>query len=288
MKNEHFRHILIINLAMLCVSTSGALGRYINLPPPLTIWYRAVFALLFLGLFCFWKKYSFQFDCKKHGFTLFLTGLLMATHWVTYFYALKWSNVAIAMLSMFTFPIMTTLLEPLFLKTKFQTAHLFSGGIILLGIYFLAPSFDVNDTMTQGLLIGLFSAFCYSIRNVILKTKIDNFNGSMLMFYQMTVTIILLLPVLFFYNNENVVSQIPYIVFLGLVTTAIGHTLFLNSFKHFSVSTASIMSGIQPIFGIAIAIIFLNEIPSWRSAIGGGLILTAVVMESLRSGKTDL
>lgn len=272
---------------MLCISTSGALGRYINLPPPLTIWYRAGFALLFLGIFCFWKKYSFRFDMKKHGFTLFLTGVLMATHWVTYFYALKWSNVAIGMLSLFTYPIMTALLEPVFLKTKFQNSHLLLGGMILLGIYFLVPSFDLNDSMTQGLLIGLFSALSYAIRNLILKTKIDNFNGSTLMFYQMSVTVLMLLPVLFFYNNENVFSQIPYIIFLGLVTTAIGHTLFLNSFKHFTVSTASIMSSIQPIFGIIIAIIFLNEIPSWRSAIGGALILATVVIESLRSRKDD-
>ena len=119
---------------MLCISTSGALGRYINLPPPLTIWYRAGFALVFLGLFCFWKKYAFRFDVKKHGFTIFLTGFLMAVHWVAFFYALKWSNVAIGMLSIFTYPIMTTLLEPIFLKTKFQTSHLFLGGMILLSL----------------------------------------------------------------------------------------------------------------------------------------------------------
>ena len=283
MKNQHLRNILIINFAMLCLSTSGPLGRYINLSPPLTIWCRAVLALLFLGFFCFWKKHSFRFNIKKHGLTLFLSGFLMTIHWVTYFFALRWSNVAIGMLSLFTYPIITALLEPVFLKTKFQITHLFFGGMILLGIYFLAPSFDINNTMTQGLLMGLVSALSYSARNLIMKTKIDNFNGSMLMFYQLTVTVILLFPALFFYNNENVISQMPYLVFLGLITTAIGHTLFLNSFQHFTVSTASIMSSIQPIFGIILAMIFLNEIPSWRSAIGGGLILLTVVLESLRS-----
>ena len=283
MKNQQLRHILLINLAMLCISTSGALGRYINLPPPLSIWYRGVFALFFLGLFCVWKKYRFSFEFKKHVFTIFLTGLLMGIHWVTYFYALRWSNVAIGMLSLFTYPIITTLLEPLFLKTKFQTFHLFLCGMILVGIYFLVPSFDLNNGMTQGLLMGLLSALSYAVRNLILKTKIGNFNGSMLMFYQMVIISVLLFPVLFYYNNEYVLPQIPYLIFLGLVTTAIGHTLFLNSFKHFTVSTASIMSSMQPIFGILLAVIFLHELPNWRSLFGGMLILLIVVIESRRS-----
>ena len=285
MKNQHLRNIVTINFAMLCLCTSGPLGRYINLSPPLTIWYRAALAVFVLGVFCLWKKYSFRFDFKKDGVTLFLSGFLITVHWVTYFFALQWSNVAIGMLSLFTYPIMTTLLEPVFLKTRFQTTHLFLGGIILLGIYLLVPSFDINNTMTQGLLMGLISALSYATRNLMMKTKIGNFNGSMLMFYQLMVTIVLLFPALFFYNNENVISQIPYLVFLGLITTAVGHTLFLNSFKHFTVSTASIMSSIQPIFGIVLAMIFLNEIPSWRSAIGGGLILMTVVVESLQSVK---
>jgi len=103
----------------------------------------------------------------------------------------------------------------------------------------------------------------------------------------MNVTVIILLPVLFFYNNENVTPQIPYIIFLGLVTTAIGHTLFLNSFNHFSVSTASIMASVQPIYGIIVAMLFLNEIPSGRSLIGGALILLTVVIESSRTMKVS-
>jgi len=285
MKNENLRHILLINLAMLCISTSGALGRYIQLSPPLAIWYRAGLALLFLGLFCLWKKYPFRFDVKKHGVTIFLTGLLMAIHWVTYFYALKWSNVAIGMLSLFTYPIITTLLEPLFFNTKFQKLHLLLGAMILLGIYFIAPSFSLDNTMTQGLLIGLFSALSYAIRNLILKSKIDSFNGSMLMFYQMVVVSMVLCPVLYFYKGENVASQLPYLLFLGLVTTAVGHSLFLNSFKHFTVSTASIMSSVQPIFGILIAMLFLQEIPEWRSVIGGALILLTVFIEGKRQGE---
>ncbi len=287
MKNEQVKYLLIINLAMLCISTSGPLGRYISLPAALIVWYRAFFALLFLGGFCYWKGYRLSFDLPKYGMVIFATGVLMGTHWITYFYALKWSNVATAMLALFTYPIITTLLEPFFLKTKLQSVHVLLSVFILVGIYFLAPSFDFRNTETQGLLLGLVSALSYAIRNLILKKHIADFNGSVLLFYQVIITVVLLLPVFWFFENDwqAVQSQLPFLLFLGLVTTAIGHTLFLNSFKHFSISTASIISSMQPIFGIVLAILFLQEFPDWRSMVGGMIILSTVIVESQRSLK---
>jgi drug/metabolite transporter (DMT)-like permease len=84
---------------------------------------------------------------------------------------------------------------------------------------------------------------------------------------------------------DTYTEQIPYLLFLGIVTTAIGHTLFLNSLTYFTVATASIMNSIQPIFGILLAFLFLKEIPPSSSLIGGGIILITVVIESLRSRK---
>jgi drug/metabolite transporter (DMT)-like permease len=73
------------------------------------------------------------------------------------------------------------------------------------------------------------------------------------------------------------------VIVLALVTTAIGHTMFVHSLKYFKVSTASIIGSTQPVFGIIIAFIFLNEVPTWNTFIGGSLIISTVVIESIRS-----
>ena len=57
----------------------------------------------------------------------------MAVHWVTYFYALKLSNVALGVLSLYTFPIIIALLEPLFLKVKFDPIYILLGLMVLIG-----------------------------------------------------------------------------------------------------------------------------------------------------------
>ena len=285
MKNLHLYNILILNLGMLCISTSGPLGRFIPLPPPLIIWFRAIVAFLVLGAYCYMKKEKIRIGFAKNRYTIIYSGTLLTLHWVTYFFALQWSGVAVGMLSMFTFPIITVFLEPLFFKTKLHPIHLLFGFLILVGIYLLVPAFDFETKQTKGLFMGLFSALAYALRNLIIKKRTEKINGSLLMFYQMGITILLLFPVVLIYPIDTLSAQIPYLLFLGLVTTAIGHTLFLNSLTYFTVATASIMNSIQPIFGILFAFFFLNEIPPATSLIGGGIILLTVIIESLRSRK---
>ena len=86
-------------------------------------------------------------------------------------------------------------------------------------------------------------------------------------------------------DTSNLSSQFPYIIILALVTTAIGHSIFIHSLKYFSVSTASIINSIQPVLGIIMAYFFLKEIPSWNTFFGGSLILATVIIESIRSRK---
>jgi len=276
--------ILEINLAMLFISTSGLLGRYIDLPPAVTIGLRAIGAVLLLGIFIQFKKLSFTL-ARKDMTIIILSGVLMGMHWVTYFYALQLSNVAIGMLSLFTYPVMTSFLEPIFLKTKFSKMHVLLGLLVLLGVYFLAPEFNTDNNDFLAILVGLFSALCYAIRNLLVKTKITSYNGSVVMWYQVLVIAIMLIPAYFLFDTDGFAQELPYIGILALVTTALGHTLFLVSFRYFSVTTASLMSSAQPIYGILLGMLFLNEIPNTRTIIGGALILMSVLIESRRAVK---
>jgi len=285
MKNQHLKHIAELNLAMLFISTSGVLGRYISTTPFVTIWWRSLFAAVLLGAFCWYKKIDFKISKKGDKTTIVFSGLLFGAHWVTYFYSLQLSNVAIALLSVFTYPVITALLEPLLFKTKLNVKHVFLGFVVLIGIYFLMPELSIENDYTKGVLFGIFSALVYAIRNILLKKKIDHYHGSMLMFYQMIIISLFLSPVLFVFEFNPSVNDWKAFVILALVTTAIGHTLFVMSFKNFSIGTVSIMSSIQPIYGILLGILFLNEIPAATTIIGGVLILATVAIESIQSQK---
>lgn len=279
---SQFRHFIELNLAVFCISTSGALGRYISLPVPLTIESRAVIACLLIYLFCRWKKFDFKIQ-KSDVRSVVLSGLLMGVHWVTYFYSLQMSNVAIGMLSLFTYPVITSLLEPLILKTRFQRVHILLGVMVLCGTLLLVPEFDLDHDYFIAILLGLTSALAYSLRNLITKSKVGIYNGSVLMFYQLAVVSVCLFPSFFMSEMGQFGSQLPWVALLALITTALGHTLFIYSFRHFSVTSASFISSLQPVYGIILGMIFLQEYPALITVFGGILILASVLLESVNS-----
>lgn len=285
MKNTHAKNISGLLLATLFISTSGVLGKYIAMPTEVIIWFRASIAMVFLYIFCRYKKIDLQIKSSKDYVPFLISGVFMAAHWVTYFYALKLSNVALGVLSLYTFPILTALLEPLFLKVKFNPIYLVLGLMVLLGLSILVPELSLESNQVKGILFGVFSALCYAIRILILKQHVAHYNGTMLMFYQTVLVTILLFPVLFFMDVSGLQSQFPYLILLALLTTAIGHSLMLHSLKFFTATTTTIISSLQPIFGIILAYFFLSETPTTKTFIGGSIILLTVVIESIRSRK---
>jgi drug/metabolite transporter (DMT)-like permease len=285
MENSHIKNISGLLLATLFISTSGVLGKHIAMPSEVIIWFRASLAMVFLYMYCSYKKIDLKIKSTKDYKPFFISGVLMALHWVTYFYALKLSNVALGVLSLYTFPIMIALLEPLFFKVKFNPIYILLGLMVMTGLYILTPEFNIESSHVKGILFGVFSAFCYALRVLILKQHVANYNGTMLMFYQTLITTVLLVPTLFFMDISGLELQFPYLILLALLTTAVGHSLMLHSLKFFSASTASIISSLQPIFGIILAFFFLKEIPTINTFFGGSLILLTVVIESIRSKK---
>ena len=286
-KNSFLRHIIELNIALLFISTSGVLGRYIDLAPPVTIWLRCILAAVIIGVYCWKMGITLKFNVKKNGISFLFGSVFLGIHWITYFYALQLSTVAIAMLSLFTFPVITALLEPLFFKMKLDPWQILMGIIVLIGIYFLLPNFDFNNDYTKGVLIGVVSAFFYALRNIVLKKQLVVYPPTMLMFYQLLFITFLMWPVLFMFDTSNIIVQWDAILALAIVTTAMGHTLFVVSLKNFSASTAGIFSSIQPIYGIILAYFLLDELPSANILIGGFLILTTVGLESFKTYRKD-
>ncbi len=285
MGKSHYRHLIELCLATLFISTSGALGRYIDMPTPLIIWSRSVLALIALYAFCRYRKIDLKIQGNRDRWGFIVGGLFLGAHWITYFWALKLSNVALGMLSLHTFPVMIVLLEPFFMKMKRDLVHLLLSLMVLAGIYILAPGFDFQDSDLQGIFMGLFSALCYALRILILKTYVARYDGTMLMVHQLIVLSIVLSPTLVLSDTTGFATQWPYILLLSFLTTAIGHTMFVRSLKNFTASTAGIITSALPVYGIIIAFFFLGEVPRMSTYVGGALIVSTVIIESIRSRK---
>lgn len=278
MNKTSLGHLLLLNGSILLISTSGVLGRSITLDPKAVIFYRSILACFLFALYFLGKGERAIFS-RPPNLVYTIAGFLMAVHWVTYFYALQWSSVAIGMLSLFTYPVITAVLEPLFFSVKYSKTRILLAGMMLLGIYLLVPEFKIENQQFKAVAVGVFSALCYASRNLVLKKSIHKDSGMKMMFYQVLVVTLLLIPFANQHSYEAVIGEWKSLLLLALFTTVLGHSLFLQSLKFFSVTRASLISCAQPLYGIILAAILLHEMPSMKTLMGGCIILLAVAIE---------
>ena len=276
------RSFLELNLAIIFLSTSGVFGRLIDMAPTLIIWWRCAIAVVLMGIYVKLTRRNLKIKEKGHRSVVFWSAFLLAAHWVTYFYSLSLSNIAIAMLTLHTYPAMTALLEPIFLKTRFRLYHLGLAAMVLVGVFILIPSDGGSDNLGLAVIFGLVSALSYALRNIFTRKVIPSYDGSVMMFFQLVIMTILLLPILYFESPTSISTEWPFVVLLAIVTTCLGHTLFVHNLKKYEAVTISLLTSIVPVYGILWGVIFLSEVPSLMTVVGGVIILAAFLIESRR------
>ena len=270
-----------LNLSFILMSTSGLFGKIIPLAPALTIFFRCLFAgailLLYLGI----TSNVGSPNKRDRGFFL-LSSMLLTLHWISYFQAIKMAGVALGMLSLFTYPIITAILEPFFFKTRHSIYELVFSLLALAGLAIIVPEFSFDNQSMQGVLLGLFSAVLYAIRNVMNRQYLVRYSGTRIMCYQLILSTIFLLPVLLIYPLE--ISSVTWrnLTLLALVTTAIAHTLFVIGHKNFTASTVSILSCLTPVYGIIWAVLLTDESLNEQVIWGGTIIILTTLGLSVR------
>lgn len=279
---SHLKQILELNLATIILGSSGVLGKLITISPPHIILIRSVIAFVFIWIILKAGNKATAPQILKTPRFFIISGALLAAHWVLYFIALEVTSVAVAFISVFTFPIFTTLLEPLFFKTRLQIIDLLLSLMVIIGIVVLVPSTSFSNHVTLGAFLGILSALFYALRNLMNKQYIHVYSGTFIMMQQMLIVSFLLIPSLLMYPLEPQKSDILWLFVLGIGTTGVGHTLFVRSLKHFKTSTASIITSLQPIYGIVLAIIFLGEKLNQQIMLGGGIIFITVLLKSFQ------
>ena len=152
----------------------------------------------------------------------------------------------------------------------------------------MAPEFEFSNSTTRGICWGVFSAAIYAVRNLIIRRHVRNYPAPTVMLYQVLATSIVLLPFMSGHFQVYQPEIIGKLLLLGLVFTAIHHTLFAAVLKHFSVKTASVIASVQPAIAAVFAWIVLGEIPGWRVVLGGSIVIFAAVFETSRNfGKNN-
>jgi len=275
--------LLFTHLATLLFGLAGLFGKWVKEPPTVIVFGRVFFASLTLFPLIKIFRLNLKPYSKVEGLYLFMLGALLALHWITFFHSIKVATVAIGLLAYSTFPVFTSLLEPVLLKENFKGLNLLAASLCVLGVYCLVPSFDLKQPVFQGVLWGVISGFLFSWLTIANRRLTRRYQSLVIAFYQDAGATVFLFPLILSRNSLPEPVDLVRLAFLGIICTAGAHSLFIQGMKRISAATASIISSLEPVYGLILAYFFLREIPSSRTLIGGAIILFSVILVSLRS-----
>ena len=284
MKNSH-DGLLAVHTAVLIFGLTALFSKIISLSALEITMLRSVFALGVIFVVFLWQKKSLLLNNRNDYLIAILLGLFLALHWVTYFYAMQVSTIAVGVISLFTFPIITVFLEPLFHGDKPHLKDIISAMLVLFGIYLLIPEFSLNNETTLGMLWGVLSALLFSLRNIIQGHYFKSYSARHSLFYQTLVSIIILIP--FSYSVIPTVTTIQWgqLLILGIFFTALPHILFSFSLLKLKAKTVSLVACIQVVYATLFAAIILNEWPTISIALGGTIIVLTAMYETYTVGR---
>ncbi|MEQ3640430.1 MAG: DMT family transporter [Alteromonas sp.] len=279
------KSLISLHLTVILLGGTALFSRLVPLSAIDITLIRSVFACVALFAFLFLAKDKVKLHCRRDYAIAVGLGILMALHWVTYFAAMQYAGVSVGMIALFTFPVITVLIEPLFEKTGLVWQDIVSALAVVAGVYLIVPESTLENEITLGVLIGIASAVLYAFRNIIHRKHFKQYSGAKAMAWQTLVISIVMLPTI-----GNSIAQASthdwlMLLLLGTVFTALPHALIAASLRHLRAKTFSLIACMQPLYGVALAIIVLDESPTLSTLIGGILITSASVYETLNAHK---
>lgn len=277
------KNLFEIHIGVLLFGLAGLFGKLLNLPSTVIVFGRVLFASMSLFLILVILKQSLKLNQKRDYSYLLLLGVLLAIHWITFFESIQLSTVAIGLLTFSTFPIFAAFLEPLFFREKLHGKDLSLALITLIGVALVIPKFELGNNVTQGAIWGIVSGATFAILSILNRKFVKDYSNYVIAFYQDLGATLILIPFLFFLNFTVQTNDILLLILLGVVFTGLSHSFFINGLKTVKAKTASIIATLEPVYGIIAAALLLNEVPTFKVLIGGLIILSATIYETISS-----
>jgi len=284
MKTERKKAIIALVIAAVLWSTGGMLIKLIDWNPVAIAGTRSGISaiLMFFYILLFRKDIKPKRILKK-GKYKWLGAVIYALTVIGFVVANKLTAAANVIFLQYTAPIWVALLSGWILKERVSK---FDWGIITIvilgmGLFFVG---DIQKGHMLGnflsVLTGLFLA------GVVLMLKMQkNSTAIEMTFLGNLLTFVVSLP--FIIGPVPDLQSIIGLVLLGIFQLGIAYILFAEAVLHVTALEAILIPVIEPLLSPIWVFLMIGEEPSFFAVIGGLIVLTAVVVRSIVTGRRN-
>ena len=299
MPNDKLRSYLHFHVIVFIWGFTAVLGALISLDAVPLVWYRMLIASGFIFLYIKWRKRDLKLTRRKLV-VLIIAGMVIALHWLTFFGAIKVSNVSITLALLSTGAFFTSILEPIFYKRKFVGYEILFGLLVIVGLYII---FQVETKYTLGIVLGLISAFLSAVFTLINGKLIKDTAPSVISFYELVtgvVAISIYLAIMTFSSGGDKGFNLAfftvsaedwlYLLILASICTAYAFIAAVAVMKHLSPYTIMLTINLEPIYGIFLAFLIFGSKEQMNPQFyyGALLILSTVILNGILKTKRKI
>ncbi len=285
MPSDNIKSYLHLHLIVFIWGFTAILGELITLDALPLVWYRMLLAVFFIMIFILGTQKRVSLPPKTLLYFLFL-GLIIALHWLTFFKAIKVSNVSVTLACLSTGAFFTSFLEPLFFKRRIIGYEVLFGLLVVCGLYII---FNFEGNYVSGIILALTSAFLSALFSVLNGKLAQKYDSTVISFYELLGGVLFFSVFLAFSGGFSSsfftlsMSDLIYLLVLSSVCTAYAFIASVKVMKYISPYTVMLTINLEPVYGIILALIIFEEKEKMSTPFyfGALLILITVLLNGV-------
>jgi drug/metabolite transporter (DMT)-like permease len=242
-------------------------------------------ASIFIAIYFLITSKKFKIDRIALA-KFFLSGIIIALHWITFFKAIKVSNVSVALVTMSTGAFFTSFIEPFFFKRRIRLVEILLGALVIVGLYII---FSLEAKYTWGIIYALISSFLGALFSVLNGLFVKKYNPGLISFYQLFfgsvfITIYLLVAGSFtaaFFSLP--ISDWFWLFLLSSFCTAYAFIASVKVMRNLTPYTVMLTINLEPVYAIILALFIFGDSEKMNSKfyIGAFLVLFVVLLNGV-------
>ncbi|KAA5824390.1 DMT family transporter [Algibacter amylolyticus] len=282
MLSDKIKNFLHLHLLVFIAGFTAILGEIITITAIPLVWFRMVMATVLIFIYVLLVKVKLKITLKSF-LSLFVAGVIIALHWITFFGAIDASNISITLAMFSTGAFFASLIEPIIYKRSIIWYEILFGVIVIIGVFIITQS---EIKYLTGIVLGILSAFLSSLFAVLNGHFLKKHSATVISFYEFIsgVAFISIYIMLFgegFTKDFFILSLSDFwsLFILASVCTAYAFIASVYIMKSISPYTVVLTYNLEPVYGIAMAFILFPETEKMSTSFYyGALVIISVVL----------
>ncbi|MFC5582447.1 DMT family transporter [Rhodanobacter terrae] len=253
---------LQIHFCVLLWGFTAILGKLITLPALPLVWWRMLLVTAALLLMPrVWR------GLRAMPARLLLAyagiGVLVSLHWLTFYASIKLSNASVGATCIALGPVFLAFIEPWIAKRRFDPRELLIGAMVVPGVMMVVGG--VPHDMRPGIAVGVLSALFVALFGSLNKRLVEHGDPLTVTCIELgtgTIFLTALAPLL---PHAGPAFMLPnphdalLLLALSFGCTLLPFTLALVALRHLSAFGTQMVTNLEPVYAIVLAILLLGE-----------------------------